>query len=309
MTLLQTMAKELALDEKSIHKIVVSSGYRYKMFERPKRSGGQRIIQQPSASLKMLQRWCAKRIFSRLPVHESAYAYIRNRDIRMHADQHARFRFLARVDFRDFFPSISDASVENLLQDNQPLLAGLVENAADQRTVAQIVCRRGGLVIGSPSSPIVSNCVMWRFDSRWSEQFGNIDVRYTRYSDDIYLSTNTPNVLSLAIEGIRTFISETHVPRLSINDEKTIFTSRKRLRRVTGLVLSSTNQVSIGRNSKRLLKSLVYRAIRGQLSETEVLSLRGLLSHVSNVEPRFIASMERKYRIDLSKRDWITTAT
>ena len=91
-------------------------------------------------------------------------------------------------------------------------------------------------------------------------------------------------------------------PTLQINDQKTVFTSRKRLRRVTGLVLTSDRKISIGRGKKRLLKGMVFKLLRGQLDLESANQLRGWVAYVRSVEPEFIAALQLKYKIDLAKQ-------
>ena len=46
------------------------------------------------------------------------------------------------------------------------------------------------LVVGSVASPIISNCVMYEFDIRMSKLLESNKMNYTRYADDIVISSN-----------------------------------------------------------------------------------------------------------------------
>jgi hypothetical protein len=123
-------------------------------------------------------------------------------------------------------------------------------------------------------------------------------VTYTRYADDIYLSTRVPNVLSDLLKSVESYLSKQSFPKLRINNDKTVFTSRKRLRKVTGLVLTSDRKISIGRHQKRILKSMVLKLIKKELTEVQTAMLQGWIAYVRSVEPTFLFSMQRKYSID-----------
>lgn len=84
-------------------------------------------------------------------------------------------------------------------------------------------------------------------------------------------------------------------PRLSINHEKTIHLSKRNQRKVTGLVLSSEGKVSLGRNRKREISSLIHRFALGQLDPTDVFRLQGLLGFANDAEPDFVVRMRKKY--------------
>ena len=80
---------------------------------------------------------------------------------------------------------------------------------------------------------------------------------YTRYADDVFLSTDKPYKLSSMLETIESKLVEDGGPVLRINDKKTVFTSRKRQRVITGIVLTSDCVLSIGRKKKRGRKPLL----------------------------------------------------
>jgi RNA-directed DNA polymerase len=120
-------------------------------------------------------------------------------------------------------------------------------------------------------------------------------VSYSRYADDLCFSTNPPNVLAGVLQGLREDIAARGSPRLMLNDKKTVFTSRKRLRRVVGLVLTPTKKLSIGRPNKRNLKSQVFRFKSGGLLTEALDRLRGMLSFVKSVEPTFLEALSAKF--------------
>ncbi len=96
-------------------------------------------------------------------------------------------------------------------------------------------------------------------------------------------------------------------PRLRINEAKTAFSSRKRRRLAAGLVLTSDRKISIGRDRKRVLKSLVWKLKRRELTPEEIASLRGWISYLRSVEPAFLVSLQRKYTLNFdSGSTWAT---
>jgi RNA-directed DNA polymerase len=124
-------------------------------------------------------------------------------------------------------------------------------------------------------------------------------VVYSRYADDLFLSTNEPNRLSDLLEMIRTKLAEGGRPVLRINENKTVFTSRKRKRIVTGLVLTSDRQLSVGRKKKRQIRSMIHLYRSNGPADAEVSYLRGYLAFVNSVEPEFLDRLKRKYGDEL----------
>lgn len=296
--ILEMMARELGLSVEFTHLLARSASHRYYSFKIQKKRGGERTVDHPSRELKLLQRWLVRRVFARLPVHESAYGYIAGKSILHHAALHAPSNFILKADFRDFFPSIRGIDVERLLRHGSDSLRGVAEGQVDYSAIRLIVCKRDALAVGAPSSPAISNAVMYEFDSYWYDRALRLGARYSRYADDLCFSTNERNLLNGLLDELRLDLTRRESPRLRLNDDKTVFTSRKRLRRITGLVLTPTRGISIGRREKRKVKSLVFRSTQGNLSEDDQNSLRGLLSFIRSVEPSFLESLMKKYGRD-----------
>jgi retron-type reverse transcriptase len=216
-------------------------------------------------------------------------------NIASNAARHAQQNYLLRIDFQDFFPSITAADVMKALTSRAAVLPHISTGDGDLEVITKLVCRGGRLTIGAPTSPTISNAVMFEFDADWDARCRTAGVVYSRYADDICLSTSTPNVLASLLDEIRSDLKRRQSPTLRINEGKTSFCSRKRRRLVTGLVLSRDRKVSLGRKRKRHIKSLVFRHLRGELSPEERASLRGLLAYVRSVEPSFTEALHRKY--------------
>ena len=77
-------------------------------------------------------------------------------------------------------------------------------------------------------------------------------MAYSRYADDLTFSTNRRGVLRQIEVSISGVVRKLRYPRLEINHHKTIHTSKKHHRRVTGIVLSSDGKVSLGRKKREL---------------------------------------------------------
>lgn len=290
------ISAELGLEPEAISKIARSAAYRYKDYTIPKRSGGApRKISQPTPQLKVLQMWLVRRIFRLLPVHAAATAYMKHCSIARNAAMHSRNNFLLKIDFQDFFPSIRDRDIVRLLQHNANRVSAFIKEADDLSFVQSTVCRGNGLPIGAPSSPIISNAVMYDFDLDWSNWCQENEVTYSRYADDLSFSTKRAKVLDVLLGRLHKDLEERTSPKLRINDKKTVFTSRKRKRLVTGIVLTSKSELSLGRRNKRKIRGMIHRFLMNALDEQARSYLTGYLSFANSVEPSFIQSLRRKY--------------
>ena len=116
----------------------------------------------------------------------------------------------------------------------------------DSGFTSKIFFRRGCLTIGAPSSPTLSNVLMYDFDDSWHKRCVISGISYSRYADDITFSTNKPDILESICEELSSFGARPFGLNLSLNQKKTVYSSKKHLR-LTGLVLTSDSKISLGR--------------------------------------------------------------
>lgn len=297
--LIKEISESLRVHPSQIEKIIKTAPFRYKHYEILKRSGGRRSIHHPSPALKSVQRWLVRNVLLKLPVHESVFSYVENKNIAMNAQEHIESNYFIRLDFADFFPSINGREIERLLQKSTGL--GLIDlDPVAIRAVVRLVCRIDketqalALTIGAPSSPQISNALLYEFDCMMSDAARNNDAIYTRYADDIYISSKKMAAID-EMEKIFRRELNTALPFLEINEHKVQRLSRKRRVTITGMNISSDRKVSLGRDKKRELKTKVYLAIQRELDAEEFQVLRGQIAHAMSVEPNFYESLKRKF--------------
>lgn len=281
-----------------ILKFVATSPYRYKFYHIKKRSSNEtRLIAHPSVQLKFIQRLVTQYLSSKLTIHECAHAYRKGIGIRENARRHLHSRYLLKMDFKDFFPSISPEILFKQLS-----LAEVELSELDAYILERVLfCRyqRGAplrLSIGAPSSPLISNFVMRKFDEALDIHCREIDVSYTRYADDITFSTLKRGVLFNLPEFVANLLNETTSGGIAINPDKTIFSSKAHNRHVTGITLSNENKLTIGREKKRIIYAKLHHLfVKKTLSTDDVEKLRGHVSHAVYIEPDFYNQICRKY--------------
>jgi hypothetical protein len=255
------------------------------------------LIEHPSRELKAIQRWIVQALFSRFPVHEAATAYRKGSGIRENAERHRQTKFTNRYDFSSFFPSFSQ---ERILQyvSVQSKSLGIELTQRDLDFVGNIVCRHGRLTIGAPSSPAITNAMMFEFDRRMHEACQAQGLVFSRYADDIFVSSFEPGRL----EEVQALIlkSKLGIPhlRLRLNHRKTAYLSKKYSRKVTGVVITPQHTLSIGRERKREVKALIHHWIIGEIDAEKFSYLKGLFAFSIDVEPQFEARLAEKYGQD-----------
>ena len=293
--LIERLVSQSGLKSTQILFLADSASKRYKVYKIPKRAGGYRTIEQPTRAIKALQRWLTDFLTSKFPVHSCSTAYSVGASIRENARRHARTCFTLRVDFREFFPSFASKHVERFLIEvgNGRYDIGLSQD--DIAFACKIYCRNDHLTIGAPSSPSLTNVMMFEFDRNVDEWCNQEEMIYTRYADDIFISTNRPNRLSNGLRNIIGAAERYSFADLRVNEGKTAFLSKRYRRSITGLIITPQGEISIGRQRKDMLKKEIYRYKRGTLPEESISRLQGNLAFVNDVEPTFLSIAVRKY--------------
>ena len=299
--LLSSLASAMLLSPAELDGLIRSAPHRYKVYKIPKRKRGEyRTIAQPAREVKALQYWIIDNLLRQRPVHPAAMGYRDGRSIKDNAERHAHSRFLLKMDFEDFFPSIESVDFEKYAN-----VCDMGLSAIELQAVMKILFWRPKnenklcLSIGAPSSPIVSNLLMEAFDRQAAAMSSELGAFFTRYADDLSFSANESRVLRQVERGVAEICRNVPYPYLRINEEKTVRVSRKTSRRVTGLVLTNDERVSIGREEKRRIRSFVHYYVNGRLSQEEFLNLKGTLAFVNSVEPSFLARLRNTYGSDV----------
>lgn len=294
--IVRRIAADSGLLPRHVERIILTAPLRYKIFEIPKRGGGMREVAQPAREVKTLQRWVVRELKPFLPIHSAATAYQTGSSIARNAKLHCDSRYMLKLDFSNFFPSIMRGDIRAHLD----RYCAQQFDAPTRILFSHLMCwvRKRlpplRLCIGAPSSPFISNSILYDFDCSLSDMANKHDVTYTRYADDITLSARRRDALDGFVPAVRSLLDNLPYPRLAINEAKTVHASRAGRRVVTGLVLTPEGLVSIGRERKRLIRALYHRSLSGQLDPKQLQQLAGLMAFAEGVEPGFCARLSKR---------------
>lgn len=298
MSIINELSDLLSMETQLLKDFITSAPYRYKTYQIPKRNNrGFRTIAQPTKGLKNLQKIVYQQYLNQLPVHSACMAYVKNINIKDNALVHAKHRYLLKMDFKDFFPSIKPHDLIahiakyldlNLCEDDKTLISQLFFYHSIEDPVLR-------LSIGAPTSPSISNTILYDFDTAIETLCLNKNISYSRYADDLAFSTNHKGILFDSLNDVQKTLDNCQYPTISINPSKTVFLSRKDNMHITGLVLTNDGKISIGRKKKRYIKSLVFQFQNHSLDAPTKAYLSGYLSYCLSVEPVFVSRLRKKF--------------
>ncbi|MCR5855507.1 TIR domain-containing protein [Mesorhizobium sp. J428] len=115
--------------------------------------------------------------------------YVKGQSFLTNAQYHERQRWVLNIDVKDFYPSIGFARIRGLFI--SPYF-GFNERVAT--ILARITTYNNGLPQGATTSPVLANIIAHNLDKRLVELAAKEQLKYTRYADDITISSSKRNV-------------------------------------------------------------------------------------------------------------------
>lgn len=285
------LADFLGIKRKELFFISKNTDKYYNAFEIKKKNGKPRRLYAPVSRLKACQTAINRRILKNLPVSEYAAAYQKGSQISKNAAPHIGKRYLLKLDITDFFGSICFEQVYSAAFNTRyfPKQTGVI--------LTELCCLNDALVQGAPTSPALSNIVMYNFDNSiglWCKKRG---IAYTRYCDDMTFSADIPlyPVFKRAKDMLENMGFE-------LNENKTRFINSNNRQSVTGITVNE--RLSVSADYKHRLRQEVYYALKYGLTDsilhtgnTELLTdgkpdaeryfnrLQGKINFVLQIEP------------------------
>ena len=210
-----------------------------------KRNGGRRKILVPDALLKQVQRQILHNILEKQPISEYAKAYHPGAAIRENAAVHLHQPGILKLDIENFFPSILFPDVLSSCFSSQRFSVPM------GTLLTNLCCYQGYLPQGAPTSPAISNLVLYHFDVWIGQWCGQQHIRYTRYCDDLTFSGDFDAALVQGrVEGYLQTMG------FMLNQKKTRWMTAHQQQMVTGVVVNEKMQVS--RAYRRNLRQEIY---------------------------------------------------
>ncbi|WP_350543936.1 retron St85 family RNA-directed DNA polymerase [Pseudoalteromonas sp. 5-MNA-CIBAN-0065] len=294
--LIDKVSTELGIGVSEIYAQLPSAPLAYKTFKIPKKNGGFRQVSQPNKLVKSIQRGLIKLFISQFPVHRCANAYVEGKSLIDNAKPHLDNSFLLKLDFENFFPSISHHDLITYLE-----LKNIELSSLDHIFIKNYLFKKNKnneyhLCIGAPSSPMISNILMYSFDEIVEEMCNLLGVQYTRYADDLTFSCNDYDTLQKSLHQVKEIVENyTFIKGLTINNNKTTIVGKGRSRRVTGVIITNEGNPSVGRYTRKKIRAMLHHFNNKSLNKDDIPYLHGIVSHINSIEPNFYKKLKEQY--------------
>lgn len=242
----------------------------------PKRRGGWRLLEAPHPYLKHIQRRLLDELLDRIPPHEAAHGFARERSVVGHAAAHTGQAVVLKFDLQDFFTTIRASRVNALFKTlgypeavaheltalcttatPEPVLRRLhQEGGLDWHALQRL--REPHLPQGAPTSPALANLCAFRLDLRLDGLAQALGARYTRYADDLVLSGGEH--LRRGSARIEQWVARIAIDEgFHLNFRKTRCLSAGRRQSVCGIVVN--RHTNLDRREFDQLKAILHRCL------------------------------------------------
>lgn len=238
-----------------------SPTYCYNTFQIPKRNGESRTINSPNDKMRKYQEKLLKH-FAKLAKdcdccwhHTNVYAYVKKRGCKDAIFKHQcnDSHYFLKLDFHKFFDNITPDFASRMIRQVFPfnlIQRNLYYDDFDILKSAIEYCfLKNGLPQGALTSPMLTNLIMLPFDYMMSNGLKNVfdedKYVYTRYADDILISSQKPFSYSKVIKYVNKVLEDIEAP-FQLNEEKTRYGSRAGRNWNLGIMLNKDNDITVG---------------------------------------------------------------
>jgi len=281
---LDDFSKLTHISKYTLYQLSKHSDKYYKTYTIPKKTGGKRLIAQPSKKLKGLQGWILVNILNKLKVSNSCKGFEKGSSTANNVEPHKNANCILVVDLSDFFGHVNSNKVYNIFRT-------IGYNCLISTIFTNICTYKKTLPQGSPCSPKLANLASWKLDLRIQGYVGKKGIIYTRYADDLTFSGLNPVKISKILPFIKKIIEDEN---FKINEKKVRFSGPSRAKIVTGLVIAN-DSFGIGKKKYKILRAKIHHlTLPYEQNNLKLLNeVKGWLSYLNSVDRmRYISAKE-----------------
>lgn len=251
----------------------------YRVAKIPKRDGTSRLLEIPSDDLKKEQKKILRNIVYKIGVHRACHGFVRNKSPVTNAKVHTDSSIIIKLDIKDFFTTSKARYVASSLHTRRNHLKLGKQEIED---IVKKTTRGGHLPTGSPTSPALGNVLLYNVDQELYNWCRLNKLRYTRYADDITISSRgriPKSMIQTIIDKVRNELLKKR--GYKINRKKIRVFSKKNRMEVTGVVVNE-KQPGISRKERDRIRAAIHQA----KTQEDLQSIEGRISWVQQVQPR-----------------------
>lgn len=289
---LASVERDLGFSAKTLYGLSNNLEKHYHNVLIPKRDGSKRKLSVPDLILKSVQKSIAENILSQYPISSYAKAYKVGSNVQRNAQPHVGKKKILKLDIEGFFDHILYSQVKNIVFCEEKF-------AEPIRVLLTMLCYyKESLPQGAPTSPAITNIILYDFDEAVGAFCNEKKIAYTRYCDDMTFSGDFDEREVIAfVKG------ELCKLGLFLKNRKTAVIPASKRQTVTGIVVNE--KLNITKDYKKKISQEMHYIQKFGLDEhikrckiadkqQYVLSLRGRIAFVLQTTPNDSEFLEYK---------------
>lgn len=278
----EELSKEIGIDKEIIRTCLndIDNQYRVYYIWKDEAHTKKRFIEAPNETLKMIQKAILWKVLYKFPATKYAHGFIHGKSIATNAIVHSGKKYVLKMDFKNFFPSISQENLfvsfyEHLNKDNFNYIF----------TALKLCCFKGRLPQGAPTSPALSNIYCTYLDLFLGGIAESLECNYTRYADDIIFSSDDMKKLKTIAHIVSRNINAFG---LNLNKKKTSLICNNKRQTVTGLVVNKGGQCSVRKSKRMKLRAFLHNILTGKIDPHSINMnrLKGNVAIINMANPK-----------------------
>ena len=242
---LSSLEKDLGFPIKTLYGLSNNLEKHYHNVFIPKSDGTKRKLSVPDLILKNVQRSIVDNILAYYPISKYATAYKVGSSVQKNARPHVNKKKILKLDIEGFFDNIIYSRVKDVVfcedKFSEPI-----------RILLTMLCYyRESLPQGAPTSPAITNIIMYDFDEKIGEYCTEKGVSYTRYCDDMTFSGefDEKEIITLVKAELRKL-------GLFLKNRKTALINNSKRQTVTGIVVNE--KINLTKEYKKKIRQEIY---------------------------------------------------
>lgn len=257
-TSLESLEQDLGFPAKTLYGLSNNLDKHYRNTFIPKRDGSKRKLSIPDLILKMVQRSISDNILSHYPISRYATAYTSGSSVQKNASVHVGKSKILKLDIDGFFDNVTYSKVKNIVFSKEFYSEPI-------RVLLTMLCYyKESLPQGAPSSPDITNIIMYDFDEKVGKYCEENNISYTRYCDDMTFSGDFDE--NEIISFVKT---ELRGLGLFLKSRKTALVPSTKRQTVTGIVVNE--KIGLTKDYKNKIRQEIYYikkyGVEGHLSK------------------------------------------
>ena len=263
-----------------------------------------RYIYNPTSKLKKYHRFLNSFVFNYSSVNEKvAHSYRKGKSTLTALDPHKKSQYFFVTDIEKFFDNITADDVKNVVE-NQTAGSPISDLIRYNERILEMVTVRGLLPIGFPTSPPITNSHLLTFDNALFDFCIASGLVYTRYSDDLIISSTNRNVLTEMEATIEKMLHEILGIQYSLRESKTKLLNKGNRITILGLTILPNGRITADKGLKKNMESLLhlyikdkekYRGCLNRHFDGRVGVVKGRLNYLNTVDPDYVEKLKRRY--------------